>query len=112
MTRVRIVIAIAAVVQFMPQVAFAQKLVFVIRHAERADAGMSAQTDPPLSAAGEARAQKLAAMLADAGVQDIFATEFKRTQDTAKPLAMKTGVAVEQVGSTDTALLITKIKSH
>jgi broad specificity phosphatase PhoE len=109
---VKIVIALTAVVLFVPAVAFAQKLVFVVRHAERADAGMQAQTDPPLSAAGEARAQKLAAMLADAGVKDIFATEFKRTQDTAKPLATKTGVAVEHVGSTDTAPLIAKIKSH
>jgi broad specificity phosphatase PhoE len=109
---VAIVIALAAVVLFIPAVADAQKLILVVRHAERADAGMQAQNDPPLSAAGEARAQKLAAMLADAGVKDIFATEFKRTQDTAKPLAMKTGVAVEQVGSKDAALLIAKIKSH
>jgi broad specificity phosphatase PhoE len=112
MKRVMIAIALAAVVLLTPAIAFAQKLVFVVRHAERADAGMLAQTDPPLSAAGEARAQKLAAMLADAGVKDIFATEFKRTQDTAKPLAMKTGVAVEQIGSRDTALFIAKIKSH
>src|SRR5215475_9305256 len=112
MKRIAVPIALAAVVLFLPAAADAQKLILVVRHAERADAGMQAQTDPPLAAAGEARAQKLAAMLADAGVKDIFATEFKRTQDTAKPLAMKTGVAVEQVGSTDTALLITKIKSH
>jgi broad specificity phosphatase PhoE len=108
----RIVIALVSVVLTMPTIASAQKLVFVVRHAERADAGMQAQTDPALSAIGEVRAQKLAAMLADGGVKDIFATEFKRTQDTAKPLAMKTGVAVEQVGSTDTALLVAKIKSH
>jgi len=112
MKRVMIAIALAAIVLFTPAVSLAQKLVFVVRHAERADTGMQAQTDPPLSAAGESRAQKLAAMLADAGVKDVFATEFKRTQDTAKPLAMKTGVAVEQVGSKDTTLLITKIKSH
>ena len=112
MKRVMIAIALAAIVLFTPAVSLAQKLVFVVRHAERADTGMQAQTDPPLSAAGESRAQKLAAMLADAGVKDVFATEFKRTQDTAKPLAMKTGVAVEQVGSKDTTLLIAKIKSH
>src|SRR5215470_5385739 len=112
MKRIMIVIALVAVVLCMPVAAFAQKLVFVVRHAERADAGMQAQTDPPLSAAGEARAKKLAAMLADAGVKDIFATELRRTQDTAKPIAMETGVAVEQVASKDTALLIEKIKSH
>jgi len=112
MKRVMAVVAFSAVVLFMPTVAFAQKLVFVVRHAERADAGMQAQTDPPLSVAGEVRAQKLAATLAEAGVKDIFATELKRTQDTAKPLALKTGVAVEQVASKDTALLIARIKSR
>src|SRR5262245_21723101 len=112
MKRAMIVITLAAVVLSMPSTAFAQKLIFVVRHAERADTGTQRQTDPPLSVAGEARAQKLAGMLADAGVKDIFATEFKRTQDTAEPLAMKTGVSVEQVVSTDTALLIAKIKSH
>jgi len=111
MKKVMIVLAFAAVL-CMPVAAFAQKLVFIVRHAERADAGMQAQADPPLSAAGEARAQKLAAMLADAGVKDIFATELKRTQDTAKPIAMETGIAVEQVASKDTALLIEKIRSH
>jgi len=103
-------IAFAVVVLCLQAAAFAQKLVFVVRHAERADAGM--QANPPLSVAGEARAQKLAVMLADAGVKDIFATELKRTQDTAKPLVVKTGVAVEQVAAADTALLIAKIKSH
>ena len=112
MKRVVIVITFAAVVLFLPAIAFGQKLIFVVRHAERADAGMPAQTDPPLSVAGEVRAQKLAAMLADAGVKDIFATELKRTQDTAKPLAIKTGVVVEQIGSKDTALLIARIQSH
>jgi len=112
MKRTSIVIALAAVVLFLPSVATAQKLVFVVRHAERADAGLQAQTDPALSLVGIARAEKLAAMLAEAGVKDIFATEFKRTQDTAKPVALKSGVAVEQVSSKDTALLITRIKSH
>jgi broad specificity phosphatase PhoE len=107
-----IAIAFVAALLYTPEAAFAQKLVFVVRHAERADAGMPAQTDPPLSLAGEARALKLAAMLADAGVKDIFATELKRTQDTAKPIAIETGVVVEEVASKDTALLIAKIKSH
>ena len=112
MQRTTIAIALAAGLLFVPAFASAQKLVFVVRHAERADAGKPPQTDPALSAAGEARAQKLAAMLSEAGVKNIFATEFKRTQDTAKPLAVKAGVTVEQVPAADTTLLIAKIKSH
>ena len=74
-------------------------MVIVVRHAERADGGAGASTgmtgapaDPLLSAAGEARATKLATMLADSGVKAIFTTEFRRTQDTGKPLAAKLGL--------------------
>jgi broad specificity phosphatase PhoE len=94
--------------------AFAQQLVIVARHAERADGGSmaaGAQTDPLLSAAGEARAQKLAAMLADAGVTAIYTTEYKRTLDTAKPLAAKLGIGVQSMAARDTAALVAKVKS-
>ena len=76
----------------------ADQVIFVVRHAERADqaapaAGMTSQgsipNDPPLSEAGQARAAKLAALLASADVKNIFTTEFKRTRQTAAPLAEK-----------------------
>src|ERR1051325_3928514 len=80
----------------MPATALAQKLVIVVRHAERADMGMGAEeTDPLLSPAGTVRAQKLSTMLADSGVKAIYVTQFRRTQDTAKPLATKLHLAVE-----------------
>ncbi len=93
-----------------PTVASAQKLIFVVRHAERADAGMAAQTDPLLSAAGEARAAKLAAMLADAGIKAIFVTEFKRTQETATPLAAKLSLTPTSISSNDTAALLQQLR--
>lgn len=99
-----------------PAVAHAQKLVILVRHAERADGGAGTggmtktPADPLLSAAGEARAQKLATMLVDAGVTTIFTTEFRRTQDTAKPLAAKLGVTAQVVPGNDLAGLIAKIK--
>lgn len=80
-----------------PAHAFAQKLIFVVRHGERADAGMTQQADPPLSSAGQARAQKLMTMLADAGITAIVTTELVRTQQTAQPLAAKLGLTPEVV---------------
>lgn len=101
----------------LPTVVHAQKLVIVVRHAERADGGAGAATmtgtpaDPLLSAAGEARAGKLAGMLAESGVTAIFVTEFRRTQDTAKPLAAKLGVNAHVVKAADTAALLERLKT-
>ena len=94
------------------------QMVMVVRHAERADGGagagtsMTASPDPELSDAGKARARKLAAMLADAGVTAIYTTEFLRAKDTAAPLAAKIGVTAEVVPARDADALIARIKSH
>ena len=101
----------------VPIVAEAQ-MVIVVRHAERADGGagtaaaMTSGNDPELSEAGKARAQKLATMLGDAGIVAIYTTEYRRTKDTAAPLAARTGAKVEAVASRDLAILVAKIKSH
>jgi broad specificity phosphatase PhoE len=57
--------------------------VFIVRHAEK----VSAAVDASLSRAGEARAKELARMLEDAGITHIYVSQFKRTQETAVPLA-------------------------
>ena len=108
------VILCAVMVLVTAATAAAQAPVFVVRHAERADAGRAGGTmgnDPDLSDAGRARAQSLAAVLKDAGITAIFATEFKRTQQTAAPLASALGIPVTKVPARDTAALITKIKA-
>jgi phosphohistidine phosphatase SixA len=95
--------------------AVAQSTIFVVRHAERADAGTAAATmtgaDPDLSAAGTVRAGALATMLKDAGITAIFATQFRRTQQTAAPLATALGVTVATIPSGDTAGLLAKVKA-
>ncbi len=96
----------------LPPAMYAQKLVYVVRHAERADGGMmQPQADPPLSARGEARAAKLAAMLGEAGISAVYATEFRRTKDTARPLAEKLHLTVKQYPSEDANALIKMMRA-
>jgi broad specificity phosphatase PhoE len=95
--------------------ALAQTTVFLVRHAERADtAGGAAPmmaADPSLSDAGRQRAESLATMLRDAGITAIYATEFKRTQETAAPLAKALGLTVTTVSAKDTNALVEKLKA-
>jgi 2,3-bisphosphoglycerate-dependent phosphoglycerate mutase len=59
--------------------------VILVRHGEKVTEGMA--DDPPLSAAGVARAAELARVLADANVAAIYTTPFLRTRNTAAPIA-------------------------
>lgn len=63
----------------------------VVRHAEKADDG---SRDPPLSAAGQSRAQALAQRLAHSRLVAVYATPFRRTQQTAQAVATSAGLAV------------------
>ena len=85
----------------------AQEAIFIVRHAERLDSS----TDTPLSAEGEARAARLAQMLRDARVTMIVATQYKRTQDTAKPLADLLKVPIQQVAASDLDALLAKLRT-
>ncbi len=86
----------------------AQQMVYVVRHGEKLDDSK----DPPLSPAGEARAARLAQMLAASGVKAIYTTQFRRTVQLAEPLARKLNVVPVVNPGSDMAGLIKKIKSH
>lgn len=115
-----------ALVSMAPQVAALQSAdsqaapIFVVRHAERADGGapsmggtgsMTGSSDPPLSAEGAQRAERLASMLRDAGITRVFATEFARTRQTAEPLAKRASVAVTVVPAKDLAGLVEQLSA-
>ncbi|WP_066920425.1 SixA phosphatase family protein [Steroidobacter denitrificans] len=78
----------------------ATTVVFVVRHAE---IERSADPDPPLSQQGRERAIRLAKMLAHArpvrGIDAIFASEYRRTHQTATPLSEALGLPVNLVPS-------------
>ena len=60
------------------------QIVVLVRHAERSDAPAG---DVTLSESGQSRADELAAALAEARIDTIVTTQFRRTRDTAAPLA-------------------------
>lgn len=64
-------------------------VVIVVRHAERAAVE---GRDPPLSEAGQQRARALVDAVRGAGVKAIYATQYQRTQQTARPLADSLGL--------------------
>jgi broad specificity phosphatase PhoE len=70
------------------------ELVILVRHAERA---AEPAGDPTLTPDGEQRAQALAEALAGLRVNAIVTTQFRRTRDTAAPLARALGLQPEVV---------------
>lgn len=75
-------------------------VLYVVRHAERLDAS----DDPPLSAAGEARARALADSLARWGLpSQVLATRFVRAFRTAAPAAALADLTVETYGGSPDA---------
>jgi broad specificity phosphatase PhoE len=97
----------------VPSLSFAQRMVILTRHAERADgAATMGASDPLLSDAGQARALKIALMLADANIKAIVTTEYRRTMDTAAPLAAKIKVSPDVVPAAQLNALVEKIRSH
>jgi broad specificity phosphatase PhoE len=79
--------------------------VFLVRHAEKEPTG----NDPSLTEAGRKRAELLATLLGDAGITAIFSSEFKRTQETAAPLAKRLGVSVTVIPAKDVDALVAKV---
>jgi 2,3-bisphosphoglycerate-dependent phosphoglycerate mutase len=103
---------LGAVVVFAYYATFSRPVttVILIRHAEKVIDPNN--NDPDLSPAGQARAQELARMFGDAGINTIYATQYKRTQQTVKPLADKLGLPITQVNSKSTPELLSQIRAQ
>jgi len=90
-----------------PGIAAGQEIVFLARHAERADAS----SDSRLSAAGNARARRLAQFLKDAGITQIYTSEKRRTIETGAPLANALHLSATELPATDSAALLARIRA-
>jgi phosphohistidine phosphatase SixA len=85
-------------------------ILVLVRHAEKKPVPKE-NKDPDISPAGVARAEELVKMLGNTGITAIFATEYKRTQQTAKPLSDKLGLPVNVVEAKKTPELVKQIRA-
>ncbi|HUS18742.1 MAG TPA: phosphoglycerate mutase family protein [Terriglobales bacterium] len=83
-------------------------VIYLVRHAEKA----SPTGDSELSEAGQKRAACLATALADANLQSIYTTEFKRTRNTAAPTSIKTGITPGVIGGAASDKLIAELRKE
>jgi len=73
--------------------------VVLVRHAEPQTSG----ADPGLTTAGRKRAELLGFMFQHAGVTALFTSEFRRTKETAQPLAVRVSLVPEVLPGLNTA---------
>jgi broad specificity phosphatase PhoE len=116
-TRVFVAAALLASVLTARPAAASDQIIFLVRHAEKAatppnqpPSKTMMADDPPLNDAGRVRAAKLAAILASADVKHIFTTEFRRTRETAAPLAAKLKLTPVMAASKDPDPLVARIR--
>jgi broad specificity phosphatase PhoE len=81
-------------------------VVFLVRHGEKLTGD-----DPDLSPAGHARAQNIAAVLKKSGITKIFTTPFKRTRQTAQPLASALGLQAQVYEAAKSDKLVEDVKA-
>lgn len=82
--------------------------VFVVRHAEQIE---TTEEDPPLSADGRARAQALAHVLGEAGIDAVVVSDRRRSRQTAAPVVARTGARVVEIAREDVEEIAARIRA-
>ncbi len=84
--------------------------VIFVRHAEKA---VAPEDDPSLSPAGQRRAEELMRQLVDAdvvaGIDAVYATPYRRTEETARPVAEALDLPLNSYDANDTEAIMEKI---
>lgn len=87
--------------------------VVVVRHAEKEQIeGPQRSDDPVLTAEGQLRAYALAHTLSALDVTAVYSTPFKRTRQTAVPLAAARDLEVDSYGANDHDALVDRVMAE
>jgi 2,3-bisphosphoglycerate-dependent phosphoglycerate mutase len=71
------------------------KTIILIRHAEKDTSESADQMNPPLSAPGKERAEKLVKRIGKFHPGAIYSTDYNRTRETVEPLSKKRGKPIQ-----------------
>jgi len=82
---------------------------YLVRHAEKLpDDG----DDPGLADAGKQRSAQMAGWLHDKGITDIWSSDFRRSRDTAAPLAAMLGSELKLYDPHDLPALVSQLRNN
>jgi broad specificity phosphatase PhoE len=93
------------------RLALGQQAIFLVRHAEQ-DGRPSVVDDPVLTEVGHRRAQALAQVLKDAGINVIYTTERRRSIQTAEPISKLLNIEPKRLLLRDRDGLIGRLRSQ
>lgn len=84
-------------------------IIYLVRHAEKAKEG---GRDPLLTTEGTERATRLKNILMNANIEEVYSTDFKRTQLTAAPLANTIGQTIQSYNPRELKAFAEQLKSN
>ena len=89
--------------------------IFLVRHFEKQSPDTDTQNkptnDPKLTERGQARAQALAAYLAEKNMTLVFSTNYNRTLQTARPTAQQHGITITMYNPSELAEFALQLKA-
>lgn len=103
------ILLIFSAFSFSPTARYSKEtVIYIVRHAEK-DISDESNTNPGLNAEGKIRAKDLAQTLKNEKFAAVFSTPYKRSMETAAPVAQRSGLPV--LNYSDLEELVNTIKS-
>jgi broad specificity phosphatase PhoE len=111
---IRFLIGLAAGALLLPHSVSAQEVIYIVRHSDPPSTLNLDEIldETPLSESGQQRAKMLRERLKDAGITAVYATQARRTVETAGPLAKARGLEIHVHPYEDSDGLVRLLRSE